>query len=285
MLLKLSSRYVLNKNFKNSETESNTLIIKENNHYDLLFLGISHARNFSRYGNHEKLENILNKKIINLGQGSGNCSINEQFYYLDYFYNNGNEVDQVCIVLTPPMLSSKTLPIASSTFENEVFDTKFLFNYLNFSSESKSERIVRYLQSKFSKKWINLKPDKTIGKFESLIKVDVSKVKEGFKLAYGKSVNYDQFNRSCKQVEEIIQLAQLHNSEVKLFIPPALFGKWLEHNETIAFLEKIEKKYNCKWIDLSESVSLPSMYYDHHHLNTEGVVYFTNQFLKPFINP
>lgn len=284
MLLTINSKYVLNKNFKNSETESNTLIIKENKEYDLLFLGISHARNFSRYGNHEKVEKILTRKIINIGQGSGNCGINEQLYYLDYFYNKGNKVDQVCIVLTPPMLSSKALPIASSTFEKEIFDTKFLYHYLNFSSENKSERIIRYLQSKFSKEWINLKPDKTMGQFEALKKADASKVAEGFKLAYDETANQDQFKKSCNQVEQIIKLAQQHNSDVKLFIPPALFGKWLEHNETIVFLKKMEKKYNCKWADLSESVSLPNLYYDHHHLNTSGVVYFTNQFLKPFIN-
>ena len=119
----IGSSYIVNKrNFKNSQTESNTLIIKENEKFDLLLLGISHARNFSRYGNHEKIEKILQKKIINIGQGSGFCSINEQFFYLDYFYSEGNKTDEVCIVLTPPMLSSETLPIASNTFENEIFD-------------------------------------------------------------------------------------------------------------------------------------------------------------------
>ena len=107
---------------KNSQTESNTLIIPENNKFDLLFLGISHARNFSRYGNHEKIEKALDKKIINLGQGSGYCGINEQLFYLDYFYNKNNTTKDIIIVLTPSMLTSEKLPIASNTFDNEIFD-------------------------------------------------------------------------------------------------------------------------------------------------------------------
>lgn len=272
------------KDFKNSQTESNTLFLKENESYDLLFLGISHARNFSRYGNHEKIETILNKKIINLGQGSGNCSINEQLFYLDYFYSEGNTTDEVCIVLTPPMLSSETLPVASNTFQNEVFNFNFLFNYMLFESQNKSERIINYLQSKFSKSWLNLQPDLTNGRFDSLINIDVVKVKEGFELAYGETLNYQQFEKSCLQVEKIIQLAQKNNSKVTLFIPPALFGKWPEHNQTIMFLKKIEKKYNCKWADFSESIFFPNYYYDHHHLNTNGVIYFTRYYFKSLMN-
>lgn len=280
----ISSTYIVSKrNFKNSQTESNTLIIKENEKFDLLLLGISHARNFSRYGNHEKVEKILQKKIINIGQGSGFCSINEQFFYLDYFYSEGNRTDEVCIVLTPPMLSSETLPIASNTFENEIFDAKFLYNYMLFESENKNERITNYLQSKFSKSWLNLKPDLTQGNFDSLVNIDIAKVKEGFKLAYGETLNFEQFEKSCLQVEKIIQLAQKNNSKVTLFIPPALFGKWQEHNETITFLQKIKKKYNCRWMDFSESISFPYYYYDHHHLNTNGVVYFTEYYLKQLI--
>ena len=279
-----SSYDIVSKGFKNSQTESNTLFLKENESYDVLFLGISHARNFSRYGNHERIEAILNKKIANLGQGSGNCSINEQLFYLDYFYKTGNSTKQVCIVLTPPMLSSETLPVASNTFNKEKFSIPFFTNYLWFKSENKKERIVNYLQSKFSKEWLELKPDNKIGNFQKLQYIDSSKINSGMQLAYGEQINFEQFNQTCSQVETIIQLAQKNNSKVLLFIPPALFGKWKEHNETLQFLKRVEKQYNCKVEDYSESVLLPELYYDHHHLNTNGVIYFTENFLKPFIN-
>lgn len=284
ILLILSSTYIKNKNFKNSQTESNTLIINENDSYDLVILGISHARNFSRYGNHEKMECILDKKIINLGQGGGNCGINEQLFYLDYFYKMGNKTKEVYIVLTPPMLSSEKLPISSKTFEKEVFSFAFLYNYLCFNSVNKRERITNYLQSKFHKEWLYLKPDLSQGKKNYLTAIDSNKINDGFKLAYQEKINYNQFNESCSQVIKIIELAQKNGSNLKLFVPPALFGKWLEHNQTIEFLNKVEKEYNCNWQDYSESVTLPELYYDHHHLNTRGVIYFLEHYLKTFIN-
>src|SRR5690606_6156957 len=84
----LTSYWVKRNDFKNDQTESNTLIMEKNKNYDLAFLGISHARNFSRYRNHERLERFLNKKILNLGQGASSCGANEQLFYLKYAYNN-----------------------------------------------------------------------------------------------------------------------------------------------------------------------------------------------------
>ena len=35
-----------------------------------------------------------------------------------------------------------------------------------------------------------------------------------------------------------------------------------------------------KYYDFSESVLIPKYYYDHHHLNSAGVDYFAENFLK-----
>lgn len=283
-VLTMLSEYVKNKGFENSQTESNTLIIGEDKVYNVLFLGISHARNFSRNGNHEQVEKILNNKIINLGQGGGKCSINEQLFYLDYFYSKGNTTDKVCIVLSPPMLSSTTLPFASNTFDNEAFDMYFFTKYLFFDSENKSERLLNYTQSKFSKKWITNKPIQSKSNTNFLKEIDSTKIKDGFKLAYGSEINMKQFKKSCSQVEEIIKLAQKNKSKVYFFIPPALFGKWPGHLQTIDFLNENKMKYNFNYADFSESILDPKMYYDHHHLNSNGVVLFSKKYLKVFIN-
>lgn len=281
-LLTVLSDYVNKKGFKNSQTESNTLIIRENEAYNVLFLGISHARNFSRNGNHERVEKILNNKIINLGQGGGKCSINEQLFYLDYFYSKGNKTDKVCIVLSPPMLSSTTLPFASTTFENEAFDISFFTKYLFFDAENKSERLLNYTQSKFSKNWLSKKPIQSKRNDKFLNEIDSAKIDEGFKLAYGSGVNMKQFEKSCSQVLEIIKLAQKNNSKVYFFIPPALFGKWPGHYQSIKFLKENIMEYNFKYADFSEVILDPKMYYDHHHLNSNGVNFFSNNFLVPF---
>ena len=109
-------------------------------------------------------------------------------------------------------------------------------------------------------------------------------VKKGQNLAYaGDDLYLNQFKKSTKIVEQTIKLAINANIEIILLIPPALFGKWRGHQETLNFMESMEQKYNLKIIDCSESVLDPILYYDSHHLNTKGVVYFTNKYLKPII--
>jgi len=282
VILLITSKYVNDKNFKNSQTESNTLIIKSNRKYDLIFIGISHARTFSRWGNHEIVEKILNKKIINIGQGSGICGINEQLFYLQYFYSKGNKVDTIALVLTPPMLTSEELAIASNTFNLEVFDLNFLYQYLMFDSENKCQRIMEYSQSKLRSKWIDLIPDHKIGKTDSLIKIDRINV-DRILLARQKNIDIERFKKSCYQVEKIIKLAERNNSKVVLMIPSALFGKWPGHNQTSDFAKKMKIKYKINFYDFSESVFKPEYYSDHHHLNTKGIKYFTNIYLKPVI--
>jgi hypothetical protein len=283
IVLLSTSSYVDKKGFKNSQTESNTLIIKSDRKYDLMFMGISHARNFSRYGNHEMVEKILNKKIINIGQGGGSCGINEQFFYLDYFYSKGNKVNTVFFILTPPMLTSEKLPISSNTFDLELFDLSFFSRYLLFDSENKYERIIEYSQSKLQSEWTDLKPDYTIGKKDSLVGIDKLEVEKGILLARGEKINMERFNKSCHQIERIIELGKKNNSKVVLIIPPALFGKWPENNLAVNFAKEMKRDKNVDFYDFSESVLEPRYYYDHHHLNTKGVEYFTNIYLKPLL--
>ncbi|ESU25954.1 hypothetical protein FLJC2902T_29650 [Flavobacterium limnosediminis JC2902] len=283
VVLLATSQYVERKGFRNSQTESNTLVIESNREYDLMFMGISHARNFSRHGNHEVVESILNKKIINIGQGGGACGINEQLFYLDYFYSKGNKVDTVFFILTPPMLTSEKLPFSSNTFDSELFDLKFFCQYLSFDSENKYERIVQYMQSKLKSKWVNSEPNHTIGKKDSLVEVDMEAVRKGMQLVHGRNINVERFTKSCIGVEKIIKTAKKHNSFIVMIIPPALFGKWPEHNLVVNFAQKLKKKQGVDFYDFSESVLIPKYYYDHHHMNTKGVEYFTAVFLKPLL--
>lgn len=280
VVLLLTSKYVESKKFKNSQTDSNTLIIKDNRKYDLLFMGISHARNFSKCGNHEIVEKILNKRIINIGQGGGVCGINEQLFYLNYFYSKGNSVDTVVLILTPSMLTASTLPIASGTFNLELFNLNFIYQYLLFDSENKYERIIEYSQSKLKSKWVNLEPNCTICHTDSLKTIDKVAVQKGILLARPKNINIERFEKSCSQVEEIVSLAKNNNSKIVMIIPPALFT-WPEQSLVVNFVKKIKEKEDLSFYDFSKSVEEPRYYYDHHHLNNKGIKYFTSTYLKP----
>ncbi len=280
LLVKTTSIIVKNRQFENYETESNLLIFKENKNYDFMFMGISHARNFSRHRNHLRVENILNKKFINIGQGGGTCGVNEQLYYLNYFYKKNNSVNTIVYILSPPMLFSETLPQAANTFDNETIEFDFLFNYFFFKTENKYERLWSYLKTKITITWIFYKPNSLDSKNESLIEINMDEVKKGFGFTYKNGLNENVYNNSCETLENTIKLAIKNNSEIILIIPPALFGKWYGHNETVEFANKMQDKYNVDFYDYSETVLKPEYYYDHHHLNTKGIIFFTKNYLS-----
>lgn len=285
IMIVISSAYVKNKGFSNYTTESNTLWLPENGNYDLLFMGISHARNFSRHKNHLRIEEILDSKIANIAQGNGMCGPNEQLFYLDYFYFRSNKASQVIYFLSPPLLFSETLPLSTNTFKYEVFNWSFLKRYISFSGENKTERILYYLQRKLHPKWLIENPYTSESEQTKLDSLDSKAVKRGQNLAYsGSKLNYQRFKESTKIVEETVKLAQLNNSKIIFIIPPALFGKWRGHNETFNFANSMKKKYsNVKVFDGSEAVLKSEFYFDSHHLNTAGVVYFTDTYIKSLI--
>ncbi len=283
LLAKITSIIVKNRHFKNYETESNLLVINKNKSYDILIAGISHARNFSRHKNQLRVEKILNKSTINIGQGGGICGAEEQYFYLDYFYHKKNKTKKVLYVLSTPILFSQSLPMASNTFNYETFEFDFFYRYLFVKTQNKGQRLFYYVKSKFDKSWFKLKPAKADFKSDSLLKVDTVEVKNGQKKAFMSEKDSPIFRENCLAVENTIKLAQANNSELIFIIPPAVFGKWIGHEETMAFANEMTKKYGVKVYDFSETMLDPKYYYDHHHLNSKGVSFFTEKYLKPIL--
>ncbi|MEH0156171.1 hypothetical protein V6R21_18625 [Limibacter armeniacum] len=280
-----TSAIVDSKEFNNGSTESNTLVFHENEQYDLMISGISHARFFSRYQHHQIVEGLLDKKMINIGQGSNICGVNEQYFYLRFFLDQGNTTRQLVYFLSPPMLYSETLPIASNTFDYERFDFSFLWAYLNSESENKRQRIFSYIKSKLKPSWLFHNGSKQNGIYNKLDKIDQDVVKKGFIEAYGENgPSNDRFLKSCKVLEEEIIFCQKHGISFAFVIPPALFGKWPGHQEVVKFAERMHQQYSIQYYDHAEAVLEPTLYKDHHHLNTEGIKYYTAHYLKDIIN-
>lgn len=284
LLALATSHMVYNRGFENWESESNLLMMKKNQEYGLLIMGISHARNFTRHKNHLRVEKILDKKMINIGIGGGDCGTNDQHFYLKYFYSTGNKTDKVLYVLSPTIMTKGFGNKASNTFELEPLKLDFFVQYLGFETDNKYERLFYYVKSKFSKKWFRLKPKSLEIKKSALEKLDSSKIKEGLKLLLVEGERLDEFQRNSQMVEETIRLARANQSEIVFIIPPALFGKWMGHFKVMDFLEAMNTKYGTRYYDFSESVLIPKYYYDHHHLNSAGIEYFTENYLKEVID-
>jgi hypothetical protein len=284
-LLEVSSFIVKSRGFLNYETESNLLFYKSQTEYDILFMGISHARNFSRNTNHIRVEKILNKSIINIGRGGAICGVNEQLFYLDYFYHLKNRTKKVIYIISPPLIFSELFPKASNTFNDEPFELSFLFRYLFFDSENKKERILSYLHSKFTWQWFKNYPVILKEETAQLDSVNLKDVHEGEDFLYGtKELSFDRFEKSKKQIEETINLAKANNSEVILIIVPTAFGKWRGQDYVVDFAKKMSVNNGVEFYDCSEVKLNPEYYSDHHHLNSNGISFFTEHYLKPIIN-
>lgn len=284
VVLTVLSKIVDRREFKSYNTESNLLLMEENQHYDLLFMGISHARNFSRHKNHLRVEKLLDASMYNIAQGLGRCGANEQHFYLDYFYYKGNTASKLVYIISPPLFFSENLTVTSSTFNNETFRFDFFFRYLFFSTENKSQRVTSYVQSKFRKSWFDFNPASKESEERQLENVDMEAVKEGQKMVYTDSLTLDRCNKNLKAAERSIKLALENNSEVVLIITPAVFGQWRGHQFIDDFATEMSKIKGVSYYDFSDSCYTINYYYDHHHFNSKGIEYFTEKFLKPILS-
>ena len=284
LLMIITSEIVKKRHFENGSTTSNTLVFGKNEHYDIMFSGTSHARMFSWRTNHKLVESILNKKVINIGQGGAICGPNEQLFYLKYFYKQNNNVDILVYFLSTPMLYSEILPVASNTFNLEPFNFKFFIQYLKFKAENKGVRLLDYCRSKLSLRWINLRPQTSHDPIlDSTADPDTTGLRS-FIATYYNPKDTARFNKSCKIVEKEIQFAMQHNIKIIFILSPTLFGHWPGHDHTIRFTEEMKKKYGIPYYDFTESMMDPQYFYDHQHLNRKGIQYFTKNYLKPVLD-
>ncbi len=278
----ISSWWIKRYDFKNWETESNLLVMKPNTHYDLLFMGNSHARNFSRHKNHLRVEEILNKKILNLGRSAGLCGIREYPFYLQYAYSMNISADTVIINIFSQMLYSDYQNKITISFSDEPFDLKFFLTYLKYPyAEKKYQRLINYIFSKLKYNWLLTRPKSIDYKKDSLTKIDTAAIRQGLKIAFANGFDTVIFKNNAKVLEELIKIAQSHGSTVIFITTPTLFGNWPRQEDVVKLMKYFRKKYGVKYYNFAEVMKNPYWFYDHHHLNSKGISIFTEKYLKP----
>jgi hypothetical protein len=259
--------------YTNSETEANLPVLKQDTHYDVLMMGISHARIFSRHRNHERFEATTGKTMINLSQGGGFGGLDNQLLHLKYFLHKGNQANELVLVLSPMLMFNRNTDRTRVAFEREPFDPDFFLFIAKHGVENRYQQLGYYLRSKLFWNWLTTRPaslermDKQIGGLDSAA---MARTMPG---AYPYGLDSEQFAGRSAVAESILKLAHVNGMRITIVMPASLFGKWPGHDETVAWIDSIKGAYNLRVVDLSERWMMRTEYfYDHHHLNTDGVM-------------
>lgn len=272
-LFMLSWVYTSPIEYSNSETEANLPILKEGKQYGFLMLGISHARIFSRHRNHERFEAATGKSMINLSQGGGYGGLDNQLMHLKYFLHKGNSAQEMILVLSPMLMFNRNTDRTRVAFEREPFDPEFLSFVAEHGVENRYQQLGYYLRSKLFWTWITTRPT-TLERMDKQIDgLDSAAMARTMPGAYPYGLDPEQFADRSVVAEAILDLAHANGMKITVMMPASLFGKWPGHDETMAWLETKKQAYNLRIIDLSERwVMRTEYFYDHHHLNTDGVM-------------
>jgi hypothetical protein len=259
--------------YTNSETEANLPVLKDSTEYDILMLGISHARIFSRHRNHERFEARTEKSMINLSQGGGFGALDNQLLHLKFFLKNGNSANELVIVLSPMMMFNRNTDRTRVAFEREPFDPDFFRFVVENGVENRYQQLGYYLRSKLFWTWLTTRPTSLDRMDKQIDGLDSSAMARTMPGAYPYGIDQMQFIDRSAVVESIFRVARENEMRITVVMPASLFGKWPGHDETMQWLETVRDPYNLRIVDLSDRwVMRTEYFYDHHHLNTDGVM-------------
>ena len=274
----ISNGFVQRQEFHNWDTESNLLFLPEGQSYDLVVCGASTGRAFSRAGNHQRTEEILGKSIINLAQGRGNGGLLNQKIYLDYFLQQGNSGKEIVYVVNPSFFFSDNFDYRDELYDHEPFQLDFLS--LIIQSGIPKVPVWSYLSSKFKPQWLLSKPKVKSAEERQLAALDLSKRELWKKNTYTEGLDETIFAKKCAVFESVLQVAKERNMKMTVIYPPSLFGYAPGHEMVDRYFASLQSTYDLQVHDFTFAIQDKQLYYDHNHLNTEGIVLFGKTYLK-----
>lgn len=270
------------KRLENWQTEANLPVIGRRQYYDLVFLGTSHSRIFSRFKNHDRVEAALGKTFINLGQGYERGGVKSQQTYLDYFYQRGNFANTLVYFVDPFIFYRNSLDDNKSLYVNEPFREDF---YSHLKDEETPADIVSFYESKDSR---GIKPTR-YPEFEKSYMGDISNIDEKaiqdrISHLYTDPYNQQQFDQTLGTLLETIRIARGRGMRVIVILPTTQLPQQPQDEIVIKTLRNEAKKGLFEFYDFSHAITDPQLYYDTDHLNTPGILYFTKKHLKPILD-
>ena len=143
------------------------------------------------------------------------------------------------------------------------------FNFVANNGGKIKNQLFHYFKSKLGHHWWTFRPDDRHTFDGVLPGIDVQAMKDGFQLAYPEKFNLFAFKIECMYCTTW-SIQPKPRACLSLFvIPPAVFGIWPGHGAVLAHLNHTYP--GRKILDHSQAITQNTYYYDHHHLNTEGI--------------
>jgi hypothetical protein len=274
----IQSRY----SYKNWETESDLLVMPKNKPVDLLLLGTSHSRIFSRDKNHQRVENILNKSMINLGKGGGSGGLISNLVVLKTFYAKGNSAKQIVYFIDSWQLSTSKWNEKGYFLSDEPLDFDLLRYCIRYHVDK--DVLINYFKSKYTQAWLQQKPGTREINDQVLKDVDPEAIQKRLASLYLEPYDEKLFSHYAALLEDLILTAKEHNSKLVFIFPSTLLDDTRGKDKVVSLLREFQSKYGIPFYDYSNAITDYHYYCDHDHLNTRGVVYFTEKFLKPLMH-
>jgi len=263
------------------DTESSLLAMRKGAEYGFVLLGTSHGRVFSRGSKQPAVEKLLDKSFFNLSKGSG-AGIIPAKIYLTQFFNDGNRTPLVVYLIDPWIFYSSKWNEKNYFPASEPFSVAFLKGLiLNGIHHSV---IINYFKTKIEAPWFLKHPQSINEPREFLVSVDASVVRARLNNLYQDGQSPESFRRYAPQVDEIVSIARDHDAKMIFIVPPTLLGDLPGVDLVRQKIDEYAATGDAEFYDFSNAIADPRLYYDHDHLNRQGVNCFAKNFLKPILD-
>lgn len=264
----------------NWETESNLLVIRENESFDMALLGTSRGRVFSRDNNHGMIEDIIGQKVINLSKGGGGGLMPAELH-LSFFYYRKNHADHIVYLVDPWVFFS---PINNEendfSLRNEPFELFILWKLIRQGYPS--NRISSYLQKIAGRDWPTISKYAAPGLTQSTLKViDQTKLNKARKHYLSKYTD-GGFEKYSRFVEDINALVKKNKGKITYVMLPMLISDFPGMDQVDQKLKAAARQNgHVSYYNFADTMNDRKFFYDHMHFNKTGIAYFTRNCLYP----
>ena len=271
------------RHYEQWQTDSVLLATPRNTEFDLVVLGSSRAKLYTRLKpNLECLERELDMRVLGMATPFGGGIVPAQMY-LANFYERGNRVKNILLFLDPFVMFSRGPNEGHKFVHFEPFRLRFLWKMARHGFGHR--RIMAYVRSKFSLDWLTQKPAEVGYHTRALTPDDLDPVRMQMRMnsLFPDGLNEANFKHYARSLEQFLDMAQRNNARVIIAFPPTLLGPDPGRPSVLALLEEYRRRYEFEFHDLTTAVVDPGLYSDYDHLNSMGVEHFVSRFLKPLL--